>query len=397
MLDIGTVPDGTAAVVLSGYTSFKTLSSANFISSDATDGQQQQMQQQGKKSRLFAHQEANVVGAAPGGGGGGGGGATDGDRTGVAGSAHRQPQLELDGLGVSRNSINAIAAGTFARFGRLKMLDMSHNELTELLPAVFQDLRALQWLDLGYNKLTSISEGAFRGVGVVTMLELGNNMLLHLSAAAMGGLDSVAMLGVEHNRLAMLGAGFVAALPNLDASFATADNTLECTMAPMETEGLECTCRAPYQMLHDDDEPGMMCAKQADAADVCKTGTTKNAEIFVDCRNNKLRLVPVNLDPGAHEVLLSGNGISSISAVDFAKMPNLNRLYLENNHVREIEDGALHNLTHVKLDGNPSVCNVASGVPGRCSCADHYAGDGTFCLMLTGRSSKTKLGQWNCG
>ena len=240
MLDIGTVPAGTAAVVLSGYTSFKTLSSVNFISSDATDGQQQQMQQQGKKSRLFAHHEANVVGAAPGGGGGGGGGATDGDRTGVAGSAHRQPQLELDGLGVSRNSINAIAAGTFARFGRLKMLDMSHNELTELLPAVFQDLRALQWLDLGYNKLTSISEGAFRGVGVVTMLELGNNMLLHLSAAAMGGLDSVAMLGVEHNRLAMLGAGFVAALCSTPADVVKTRLMSQNPSAPLYSGAVDC-------------------------------------------------------------------------------------------------------------------------------------------------------------
>ena len=398
MPDIGSVPTGTAAVILSGYTSIQLLSSGHFASVEAlpssTSGDQKKAAK-AKKARLFAHQDANVIGHVP-----------DGKGVGHSEGMGDHPQLEIDGLGVSGNSIAGIKSGTFVRFRRLKMLDLSHNELTELVPASFQDLVALQWLRLDHNKLNAIAPNAFKGLEVLTTLEIGHNMLRSLSAAAVAGLESVTSLGVLHNGLEAVGAGFVAALPNLAASFATSSdgggggggggltantntntntntNPLKCAMAPMETEGLVCSCRFPWKMLHDDDEPGMQCAAKKEAADVCTIGTTKNAEIFLDCRRKQLRRVPANLDPRAHEVLLSSNGISSISALDFVNLPNLNRLYLDNNHVREVEDGALHNITQVLLDGNPSVCNVASGVPSPCSCAEHYAGDGTFCLLRT--------------
>ena len=107
MPDIGSVPTGTAAVILSGYTSIQLLSSGHFASVEAlpssTSGDQKKAAK-AKKARLFAHQDANVIGHVP-----------DGKGVGHSEGMGDHPQLEIDGLGVSGNSIAGIKSGTFVR------------------------------------------------------------------------------------------------------------------------------------------------------------------------------------------------------------------------------------------------------------------------------------------
>uniref|UniRef100_A0A8C4EK45 Slit homolog 3 (Drosophila) n=1 Tax=Dicentrarchus labrax TaxID=13489 RepID=A0A8C4EK45_DICLA len=212
------------------------------------------------------------------------------------------------------NKITELPKGLFDGLVSLQLLLLNANKINCLRVNTFQDLQNLNLLSLYDNKLQTISKGLFAPLRSIKTLHLAQNPFMcdcHLKWLA-------------------------------DYLF---DN-------PIETSGARCSHprRLANKRIIHTDTPSTHTYKQEDYRSrlsgecfqdlVCPEKCRCEGTV-VDCSNLKLTRIPAHIPEHTTDLRLNDNEIAVLEAAGtFKKLPNLRKINLSNNKLRDIRDGA---------------------------------------------------------
>eukprot|EP00035_Acanthoeca_spectabilis_P005830 m.117815 g.117815 ORF g.117815 m.117815 type:complete len:793 (+) comp13211_c0_seq4:120-2498(+) len=249
----------------------------------------------------------------------------------------------------------------------------------------------------------------------LSALDLRGNQLVHLDAMSLAGLTSLTRLQLDGNRFAAIDPESLTRLSRL-TTLTMEGNPTVCTVTGHNRIPV-CVCAEGHSGRRG------ACVKQPRASRVCTgsapttptpdlgtngaDGTTVDASTphrakdeVAYCTSRTLVAVPTQISSEAGAVHLSHNSIDYVASTDFSGNGNLVQLFLDNNVLTGIADGAFSQtlrlrvldlsaniplrgisalsfagpletgvLRSITFDGNPSTCVVSRGHLTECSCA----------------------------
>ncbi|XP_039262601.2 slit homolog 1 protein-like isoform X2 [Styela clava] len=265
---------------------------------------------------------------------------------------------------LEQNMIEVIPARAFARYRKLKRIDLSNNLISEVSEDSFQGLKHLNSLIMYENKITSLPKGIFAGLGNLQLLLLNANKLSCLRHDTFDGLVSLKLLSLYDNKLQIISKGTFRSLKSIQ-TLHLAQNPFICDCNlrwladylqdnPVETSGARCA--APrrlgnkkiahvksrrFKCEEGDNFPPPFageCSPEAECPDKCRCDGS-----VIDCSRQQLTGVPDNIPPYATELNLAFNDIEILASLDiFKKLTNLKKIDLSNNKLMIIEEGAFN-------------------------------------------------------
>ncbi|XP_023473039.1 slit homolog 3 protein [Equus caballus] len=278
---------------------------------------------------------------------------------------------------LEQNSIKSIPAGAFTQYKKLKRIDISKNQISDIAPDAFQGLRSLTSLVLYGNKITEIAKGLFDGLVSLQLLLLNANKINCLRVNTFQDLQNLNLLSLYDNKLQTISKGLFAPLQAIQ-TLHLAQNPFVCDCHlrwladylqdnPIETSGARCSSprRLANKRLSQIKSKKFRCSGSEDYRSrfssecfmdlVCPEKCRCEGTI-VDCSNQKLARIPSHLPEYATDLRLNDNEISVLEATGvFKKLPNLRKINLSNNKIKEVREGAFDGAASVQelmLTGN---------------------------------------------
>ncbi|KAF4789872.1 hypothetical protein TURU_146994 [Turdus rufiventris] len=220
------------------------------------------------------------------------------------------------------------------------------NKITEIPQGLFDDLVSLQLLLLNANKINCLRVNTFQGLHNLKLLSLYDNKLQTVSKGLFAPLRSIQTLHLAQNP-------FVC-----DCHLKWLADYLQDN--PIETSGARCSNprRLANKRISQIKSKKFRCSGSEDYRSkftgkcfmdlVCPEKCRCEGTI-VDCSNQKLTRLPTHLPEYTTDLRLNDNDISVLEAVGlFKKLPNLRKINLSNNKIKEIREGAFDGASGVQ-------------------------------------------------
>ncbi|XP_038597417.1 leucine-rich repeat-containing protein 17 [Tachyglossus aculeatus] len=247
---------------------------------------------------------------------------------------------------LARNKIRTLKNGMFARFRKLKSLDLQQNDISKIETDAFFGLSRLTTLLLQHNRIKVLTEEVFIYTPLLNYLRLYDNPWR--CTCEMETL--VTMLQVPRNR-------------NLG-------NYAKCE-GPEDRKDQKLKELRAEELCNEDQKPPSPRNQVAGKPPVIKPDVDSSlCHIYVfpiqtlDCKRRELRKIPTNIPPDIVKLDLSNNKISQLRPKEFEDAHELKRLNLSSNGIEFIDPAAFSGLTHLEeLDlTNNSLQNFDYGV-----------------------------------
>ncbi|KAJ8015241.1 hypothetical protein DPEC_G00024090 [Dallia pectoralis] len=263
---------------------------------------------------------------------------------------------------LEQNLIKSISAGAFSPYKKLKRIDLSKNLISDIAADAFTGLRSLTSLVLYGNKISEIPKGLFDGLVSLQLLLLNANKINCLRVNTFQDLQSLNLLSLYDNKLQTISKGLFAPLRSIK-TLHLAQNPFMCDCHlkwladylfdnPIETSGARCSHprRLANKRISQVKGKKFRCTGTEDYRSrltgdcfqdlVCPEKCRCEGTV-VDCSNLKLTKLPPHLPEHTTELRLNDNDISVLDAAgSFKKLPNLKKINLSNNKLRDIREGA---------------------------------------------------------
>ncbi|KAM9514069.1 LOW QUALITY PROTEIN: slit homolog 3 protein-like [Salvelinus alpinus] len=278
---------------------------------------------------------------------------------------------------LEQNLIKNIPAGAFSPYKKLKRIDLSKNQISDIAADAFTGLRSLTSLVLYGNKIAEIPKGLFDGLVSLQLLLLNANKINCLRVNTFQDLQSLNLLSLYDNKLQTISKGLFAPLRSIK-TLHLAQNPFMCDCHlkwladylfdnPIETSGARCSHprRLANKRISQVKGKKFRCTGTEDYRSrlsgecfqdlVCPEKCRCEGTV-VDCSNLKLTKLPPHLPEHTTDLRLNDNEISILEAAGtFKKLPNLKKINLSNNKLRDIREGAFDGaggVLEVLLTGN---------------------------------------------
>uniref|UniRef100_A0A663MZZ9 Slit guidance ligand 3 n=1 Tax=Athene cunicularia TaxID=194338 RepID=A0A663MZZ9_ATHCN len=222
------------------------------------------------------------------------------------------------------------------------------NKITEIPQGLFDDLVSLQLLLLNANKINCLRVNTFQGLHNLKLLSLYDNKLQTISKGLFAPLRSIQTLHLAQNP-------FVC-----DCHLKWLADYLQDN--PIETSGARCS--NPRRLANKRISqikskkfrcsgmcfiPGFNTARLCCFMDLVCPEKCRCEGTIVDCSNQKLTRLPSHLPEYTTDLRLNDNDISVLEAIGlFKKLPNLRKINLSNNKIKEIREGTFDGASGVQ-------------------------------------------------
>lgn len=241
----------------------------------------------------------------------------------------------LMSLDLSQNSIALVDNKAFEGLKELKTVSLTGNKLTRIGP-IFKDTPQVTSVRLGNNEITEVGEDCFKDNAMVKMLDLSNNKISKVHPDAFKNLDMLRYLILSNNPLVTL--------PEL-----TFTSTM-LNLADFSNCQLQSVPRTMPSSLRD-----------------FRLGNNRIKEILVDDFINMTEVTLITLNDNqienvAHRAFGNLKSLQELwlSRNQLVYIPRglpetLEKLYIDNNHVVELEPTLFHsniNLKYLSLEAN---------------------------------------------
>uniref|UniRef100_A0A8C4SD07 Slit homolog 3 (Drosophila) n=1 Tax=Erpetoichthys calabaricus TaxID=27687 RepID=A0A8C4SD07_ERPCA len=278
---------------------------------------------------------------------------------------------------LEQNLIKSIPPGAFSQYKKLKRIDISKNQIVDIAADAFHGLRSLVSLVLYGNKIADIPKGLFDGLVSLQLLLLNANKINCLRVNTFQDLQNLNLLSLYDNKLQTISKGLFAPLRAIQ-TLHLAQNPFVCDCHlkwladylednPIETSGARCSHprRLANKRISQVKGKKFRCSGTEDyrtrlsgdcfqdlvCPDRCRCEGT-----IIDCSNQKLTRIPAHLPDHTTDLRLNDNEIAILETTGiFKKLPNLRKINLSNNKLREIREGAFDgagNVQELLLTGN---------------------------------------------
>lgn len=286
---------------------------------------------------------------------------------------------------LEQNLIKSVPPGAFTVYKKLKRIDLSKNQISDIAADAFSGLRSLTSLVLYGNKITELPKGLFDGLASLQLLLLNANKINCLRVNTFQDLQNLNLLSLYDNKLQTISKGLFAPLRSIK-TLHLAQNPFMCDCHlkwladylfdnPIETSGARCSHprRLANKRISQVKGKKFRCTGQEDYRSrlsgecfqdlVCPEKCRCEGTV-VDCSNLKLTRIPPHLPEHTTDLRLNDNEIAILEATGtFKKLPNLRKINLSNNKLRDIREGAFDGaggVLELLLTGNK-----LSGLQGR--------------------------------
>uniref|UniRef100_A0A8C8ES54 Slit homolog 3 (Drosophila) n=1 Tax=Oncorhynchus tshawytscha TaxID=74940 RepID=A0A8C8ES54_ONCTS len=256
-------------------------------------------------------------------------------------------------------------------------IDLSKNQIADIAADAFTGLRSLTSLVLYGNKIAEIPKGLFDGLVSLQLLLLNANKINCLRVNTFQDLQNLSLLSLYDNKLQTISKGLFAPLRTIK-TLHLAQNPFMCDCHlkwladylfdnPIETSGARCSHprRLANKRISQVKGKKFRCTGTEDYRSklsgecfqdlVCPEKCRCEGTV-VDCSNLKLTKLPPHLPEHTTDLRLNDNEISILEATGtFKKLPNLKKINLSNNKLRDIREGAFDGaggVLEVLLTGN---------------------------------------------
>ena len=247
--------------------------------------------------------------------------------------------------------ITMLRAGDFAGLSSLTFLQLHKNELTSLPGNTFAGMSSLEQLRLDDNDLASLDRDTFAGLPRLDQLHLHENKLTSLPNDVFNGLSRLLQLRLDDNPDLIVPEPSFFANQSLDR--------LETLYLGSGVPNAQET--QPYQAVIS--TLTTLRLNVMDAATSCGTsplqGRTQNVVerivLAISGVNDCADVTATHLSTTTRTIFLSRRGITMLRAGDFAGMPNVRGVRLENNQLTSLPSNVFNGLssvTQIRLDGN---------------------------------------------
>uniref|UniRef100_H2L3S9 Slit homolog 3 (Drosophila) n=1 Tax=Oryzias latipes TaxID=8090 RepID=H2L3S9_ORYLA len=262
---------------------------------------------------------------------------------------------------LEQNLIKSIPAGAFSPYKKLKRIDLSKNQISDIAADAFNGLRSLTSLVLYGNKITELPKGLFDGLVSLQLLLLNANKINCLRVNTFQDLQNLSLLSLYDNKLQTISKGLFTPLRSIK-TLHLAQNPFMCDCHlkwladylfdnPIETSGARCSHprRLANKRISQVKGKKFRCTGQEDYRSrlsgecfqdlVCPEKCRCEGTV-VDCSNLKLTRIPPHIPEYTTDLRLNDNDITSLEGMGtFKKLPNLRKINLSNNKLREIREG----------------------------------------------------------
>uniref|UniRef100_A0A672FNL6 Slit homolog 3 (Drosophila) n=1 Tax=Salarias fasciatus TaxID=181472 RepID=A0A672FNL6_SALFA len=263
---------------------------------------------------------------------------------------------------LEQNLIKSVPAGAFSAYKKLKRIDLSKNQISDIAADAFSGLRSLTSLVLYGNKITELPKGLFDGLVSLQLLLLNANKINCLRVNTFQDLQNLNLLSLYDNKLQTISKGLFAPLRSIK-TLHLAQNPFMCDCHlkwladylfdnPIETSGARCSHprRLANKRISQVKGKKFRCTGQEDYRSrlsgecfqdlVCPEKCRCEGTV-VDCSNLKLMKIPPHIPEHTTDLRLNDNDIAVLEAAGtFKKLPNLKKINLSNNKLRDIREGA---------------------------------------------------------
>uniref|UniRef100_A0A3B5M6K6 Uncharacterized protein n=1 Tax=Xiphophorus couchianus TaxID=32473 RepID=A0A3B5M6K6_9TELE len=240
--------------------------------------------------------------------------------------------------------------------------DLSKNQISDVAADAFSGLRSLTSLVLYGNKIAELPKGIFDGLSSLQLLLLNANKINCLRVNAFQDLQNLNLLSLYDNKLQSISKGLFAPLRSIK-TLHLAQNPFMCDCHlkwladflfdnPIETSGARCSHprRLANKRISQVKGKKFRCTGQEDYRNrlsgecfqdlVCPERCRCEGTV-VDCSNLKLTRIPPHIPEHTTDLRLNDNEISVLEAAGtFRKLPNLKKINLSNNKLRDLREGA---------------------------------------------------------
>ncbi|XP_061832767.1 slit homolog 3 protein isoform X2 [Nerophis lumbriciformis] len=278
---------------------------------------------------------------------------------------------------LEQNLIKSVPPGAFSSYKKLKRIDLSKNQISDIAADAFSGLRSLTSLVLYGNKITELPKGLFEGLVSLQLLLLNANKINCLRVNTFQDLHNLNLLSLYDNKLQTISKGLFAPLRSIK-TLHLAQNPFMCDCHlkwladflfdnPIETSGARCSHprRLANKRISQVKGKKFRCTGQEDYRSrlsgecfqdlVCPERCRCEGTV-VDCSNLKLTRIPAHIPEHITDLRLNDNEIGVLEAAGtFKKLPNLRKINLSNNKLRDIREGAFDGASGVQellLTGN---------------------------------------------
>ncbi|XP_061580842.1 slit homolog 3 protein isoform X2 [Cololabis saira] len=262
---------------------------------------------------------------------------------------------------LEQNLIKSVPAGAFSAYKKLKRIDLSKNQISDIAADAFSGLRSLTSLVLYGNKITELPKGLFDGLVSLQLLLLNANKINCLRVNTFQDLQNLNLLSLYDNKLQTISKGLFAPLRSIK-TLHLAQNPFMCDCHlkwladylfdnPIETSGARCSHprRLANKRISQVKGKKFRCTSQDDYRSrlsgecfqdlVCPEKCRCEGTV-VDCSNLKLIRLPPHIPEHTTDLRLNDNEIAVLEATGiFKKLPNLKKINLSNNKLRDIREG----------------------------------------------------------
>uniref|UniRef100_A0A8D3AFN6 Slit homolog 3 (Drosophila) n=1 Tax=Scophthalmus maximus TaxID=52904 RepID=A0A8D3AFN6_SCOMX len=262
---------------------------------------------------------------------------------------------------LEQNLIKSVPAGAFTAYKKLKRIDLSKNQISDIAADAFSGLRSLTSLVLYGNKITELPKGLFDGLVSLQLLLLNANKINCLRVNTFQDLQNLNLLSLYDNKLQTISKGLFAPLRSIK-TLHLAQNPFMCDCHlkwladylfdnPIETSGARCSHprRLANKRISQVKGKKFRCTGQEDYRSrlsgdcfqdlVCPEKCRCEGTV-VDCSNLKLVRVPPHIPEHTTDLRLNDNEIAVLeTAGAFKKLPNLKKINLSNNKLKDIREG----------------------------------------------------------
>uniref|UniRef100_A0A669BXZ7 Slit homolog 3 (Drosophila) n=1 Tax=Oreochromis niloticus TaxID=8128 RepID=A0A669BXZ7_ORENI len=218
---------------------------------------------------------------------------------------------------LEQNLIKGVPAGAFSAYKKLKRILLNANKINCLRVNAFQDLQNLNLLSLYDNKLQTISKGLFTPLRSIKTLHLAQNPFMcdcHLKWLADYLFDNP--------------------IETSGARCSHPRRLANKRISQVKGKKFRCTGREYFEDYRS--RLSGECFQDLVCPEKCRCEGT-----VVDCSNLKLTRIPPHIPEHTTDLRLNDNEIVVLEATGiFKKLPNLRKINLSNNKLKDIREGA---------------------------------------------------------
>ncbi|XP_076761921.1 uncharacterized protein LOC143429939 [Xylocopa sonorina] len=252
---------------------------------------------------------------------------------------------QLAQLHLSNNYIEKVPREFLEHCGNLSSLSLDGNKIHELQPGTFFKLHQLRELRLQDNNITEVKRGVFSPLPSLLELHLQNNAITDMETGALSTLNSLQHVNLQGNQLSVLGDVF-----QLSTSESSSSGGSSLVSIQLDSNGLA--------VLHNDSLRGQASVR------IMWLGHNKLTHLQAPLFRDLLlveRLYLTNntisrIEDGAFQPMqalkfleLSMNKLSHVTARTFSELHELEELYLQDNGLRRLDPYALAALKKLKV------------------------------------------------